>query len=74
MGKFGQIAVYIGLLSVLYGLIMAIGIIPAGWILGITAGGALNGASTFFLLGIACFFWPEPGPHAVRGGGGEPAE
>ena len=66
MAKFGQIAMYIGLLSVLYGLILAIGIIPAGWILGITAGGAFDGGVTFFLMAIGFFLWPE-------GGGGAPA-
>ena len=59
MGKFGQIAVIIGLIAVLYGLILSVGIIPAGWFLSITAGGAFNGAITFFLMGIAFFLWPK---------------
>ncbi len=57
MNTFGMVAVIIGLVSVLYGLILSIGIIPAGAILGITAGGSFNGAQTFFLMAIAFFLW-----------------
>lgn len=59
MAKFGKIAVIIGLLSLIYGLILSVGIIASGWIFGITAGGAFNGAMVFFLLAIALFLWPE---------------
>ena len=57
MNTFGTIATVIGLLSVLYGLILSIGIINPGAILGITAGGAFNGAQTFFLMAIVFFLW-----------------
>ena len=59
MAKFGKIAVIFGLLSLLYGLILSVGIISSGWIFGITAGGAFDGAMVFFLLAIALFLWPE---------------
>ena len=59
MAKFGKIAVIIGLVSMLYGLILSFRIIASGWIFGITAGGAFDGAMVFFLLAIAMFLWPE---------------
>ncbi len=59
MAKCGKIAVIIGLASVLFGLILSVSIIPSGWIFGITAGGAFDGAMTFFLMAIAMFLWPE---------------
>jgi len=54
----GKISAAIGAIAVLYGLILSIGIFPAGMILGITAGGAFSGAMTFFLMAIAFFLWP----------------
>jgi len=61
MYTFGATAAIIGLLSVLYGLILSIGIIPSGAILGITAGGALHGAEVFFLMAITFFLWKPHG-------------
>jgi len=58
MAKFGKIAVLTGLVSTLYGLILSISW-SSGWLFGITAGGAFNGAITFFLMAIAMFLWPE---------------
>jgi len=57
MNTFGTVAAVIGLISVLYGLLLSIGLIAPGAILGITAGGAFNGAQTFFLMAIAFFLW-----------------
>ncbi len=59
MAKFGKIAVIIGLLSLIYGMILSVRIISSGWIFGITAGGAFDGAMAFFLLAIAMFLWPK---------------
>ena len=58
MAKFGKIAVIIGLISTLYGLILSVSS-TSEWIFGITAGGAFDGAMVFFLLAIALFLWPE---------------
>ena len=58
MAKFGKIAFIIGMISMLYGLILSVSS-SSGWIFGITAGGAFNGAMVFFLLAIALFLWPE---------------
>jgi hypothetical protein len=58
-GMVGIIAALLGVLALLYGLIMAIGIIAHGWILGISPGGAFDGATTLFLMAIAFFLWPE---------------
>ncbi len=59
MAKFGKIAVIIGLLSLVYGMILSVRIVASGWIFGITAGGAFDGAMVFFLFAIAMFLWPE---------------
>lgn len=55
----GIVAALLGVLALLYGLIMAIGILPYGWVFGITPGGSFAGASTLFLMAIAFFLWPE---------------
>ncbi len=54
----GKIAAVIGAVCVLYGLTLSLGILASGAILGITAGGALHGGTTFFLMAIAFFLWP----------------
>jgi len=56
----GKIAATVGLLSVLYGVICAIGSIQS-LVFGITAGGAMSGATTFFLMAIMFFLWPSGG-------------
>jgi len=56
----GKIAAAAGLVAVLYGLICSIGSIQS-LLFGITAGGALNGAITFFLMAIMFFLWPSGG-------------
>lgn len=58
-GMVGVVAVLLGVLSLLYGLIMAIGILPYGWIFGVTPGGSIDGATALFLMAIAFFLWPE---------------
>ncbi|MFC1500731.1 hypothetical protein ACFL6T_06945 [Candidatus Zixiibacteriota bacterium] len=54
----GKISAVIGAVAVIYGMLMSIGIFPAGMLLNITAGGALSGAITFFLMATAFFLWP----------------
>jgi hypothetical protein len=63
----GVVAALLGALALLYGLIMAIGILPHGWILGITPGGSFDGATAFFLMAIAFFLWPEQHGKAAHG-------
>ena len=62
----GVVAALLGVLSLLFGLIMAIGIVAHGWILGITPGGAFDGATTLFLMAIAFFLWPEQSAKAAE--------
>ncbi len=55
----GVVAALLGALALLYGLIMTIGIVPYGWVFGITPGGSFDGATTLFLMAITFFLWPE---------------
>jgi hypothetical protein len=68
MQMVGKIAAIIGMVAILLGIVMAIGILPAGFLFGVTPGGALDGAVAFFLMAMACFMWPA----AMGAGGGEP--
>ena len=54
----GKIAAVIAAIALFFGMLMSFGIFKAGMILGITAGGALSGAMTFFMMAIAFFLWP----------------
>jgi hypothetical protein len=56
----GRIFTWIGVVSLLFSLVMAVGILPSGFLFGIVPHGALNGAMAFFLGAIAFFHFPGP--------------
>jgi len=55
----GRIFTWIGVLSLFYACLMALGIVPYGFLFNIVADGALDGAFAFFLGAIAFFLYPE---------------
>jgi hypothetical protein len=58
MELLGKIAFVLGLLSLVWGLLMFVGIAPYGLIFASTPGGAVDGAIAFFLMSLAAFAWP----------------
>ena len=61
----GRIFTWIGVVSLLFALLMSIGILPSGLLFGIMPHGALNGSMAFFLGAIAFFMFPKaPAPAA----------
>lgn len=61
----GKIAFVLGLLSLVWGVLMSLGIVAHGLLFTISPDGALDGAMAFFLMSLAAFAWPA--------GAGKPA-
>ena len=55
----GRIFTWIGVVSLLYACLMAMGILPYGILFGIVPDGALDGTTAFFLGAIAFFLYPK---------------
>ena len=72
MQMVGKIAAIAGMIAILWGIVTAIGIIPAGLLFGVTESGSLDGAMALFLMALACFLWPAAAGGGGGGGGGEP--